>query len=527
MKMAALALSLAIASLLASPTMAKTATSEMSDAEFYQYVVDFSGKPDWQDPRAALSGGYVTPLGLQIHPICFDYYEQDHRDRSLDSKKIDASVRETAEKLISCAERHPELAEAYLKPALQHLQRTVVTCSNELKHPLGSFRAAATNVTLQAGASLVLKEDELTGIDFFTGEDALRSMPEAFRTTIVISNIYGFPNIPASTLLHELLHSTGANNFGTGGHTSRYDARTGLEGAYADPKATNACSLWHYSDRISFIEDLCTSSKIPESVFNEVSGCGQRRCTDVFTQSHVSWLEKTYMPSENLTKKQATSLCSRLYREGKRQASAADLFSARQLNDSKLGKIRAKMRLARDGLMPLHLGLSHKYINVIELNPHVEFLRNNRCFKRIFIETKLGFASRDRWKKNTSPSSSIFRSFQNYFDALVERLNGLDADKTMDQYCDSESWSQVKNLIYEATNRSRLIDFSSAIDIALRFIDRGHLDIDRVENLVEAAAHLKKRKDSGPTISTREHLVLNFASELARHYADHYVKLDP
>ena len=522
---------IALALLLPPQAMAQKNMSKMSDAEFYQYVVDFSGKPDWEDPRAALSGGYVTPLGTQFHPICFDYYEKTNPNRSLDRTKIDASVREAAEKIISCAERHPELSEAYLKPALQHLQRAVITCSKKIKYPVIGFNAGAVNITASSIAPLVLNEDERAGIDFFVGEDANRSMTAAFRTTIAVTRRDDFPVVSSSTLLHELLHSTGANNHGIRGHAHRYEARTGPSWSFSDPKATNACSLWHYSDRISFIENLCTASNVEESVFHEMSGCGQKRCTDVFTKSDVSWIEKGYSPAKNLTKKQATSLCTRLYSHGACEAWAHDRLLRLQVNDAKLGKIRGKMRQMRDKLMPTHLGLSNEFIDALELRPEIDKLRDNRCFKRLFIETKSGFTARERWKKQVGAGGAILVNFHNYFEGqLAEKLHmrpkdrayDFGGDKTINKYCDSKSFARVRSLIHEVTAQAQTIGIYRATDLALVFIERGQLSLPEIEALAEGVIEYQARKETGEAIPKALSFMLNFAGQLAQYYNDHY-----
>lgn len=343
--------------------------------------------------RPGIRGAHRTKIGLQIHPKCFEYWE----DRDQTKKRADfienaeASAVATASHFLSCGKMYPELVETYLRPAMRYLQRSVILCTDRMDESIMKDVAAYMLVTPVAG--VFLSESEIRDMDF---ADPLENLVQNFKPTIVVreSNTAG-GSLSPSDLLHEALHYTGANNQGVFEHHDR-DVSLAPSLVVEQRKGRSVvtglsarCGKWKMSDRIAFIEALCLGAEA--EVFDRISSCGMKSCTSVFTRSSLG-LSGVYLDASDLSEAKAKALCEKIEAEGYCQTYTEEALRHRSLADTKLQKIRTKLRLRRNSL----LSTAKISDEIIEQSGHevktaLAKIKNNNCFKKIFKKTNGGY----------------------------------------------------------------------------------------------------------------------------------------
>lgn len=274
-------------------------------------------------PRETVPGGYRSPLGMQLHPSCIKYAEATGKSRMHVEQRFRAMTFATLKAgPLKCVSKYPEL-QPYLNQVVSHLRRAVVTCTYRNK---SDVHFGAMNIYSELGLPSELRPDERKGISL---AGLTKSLPNAYKTVIMYTRDYFLSTIVESTaatdmaysngLLHELLHSTEANN--------RSDHN---EVEFVSPKKGAACGDDIRVDRVNVIADLCTNTSlagssadhVEQDLFERISQCGAAQCEKLFMSTvpppadMVEAVMKGYETSKGLPREKAQSVCAKIYDEG-------------------------------------------------------------------------------------------------------------------------------------------------------------------------------------------------------------------
>ncbi|MBI3541761.1 MAG: hypothetical protein HY075_00595 [Deltaproteobacteria bacterium] len=270
-----------------------------------------------EKPRNVLAGGYLGPFGIQLHPSCIAYA----KEQGIGAEQLENGFDEVAyaafkAMAVDCLGKYGEL-KPYLLEWIAQFRRTVITCTRASGHDFG---ASAMNIGMKAGLLAVLQPNERAGIDT---SGLVGSLPRNFKTVIVYSStrlkstLTEGDAFDVRTLLHEVLHSTNANNRTDHDEVERFA-----------PGANGSCGGDIGVDRVNQIATMCSETPVGRSsltasryLFERMGRCGSRDCRRLFTGEAealdvVDAVANHYAPTHGLSNDAADSLCAKLYDEG-------------------------------------------------------------------------------------------------------------------------------------------------------------------------------------------------------------------
>lgn len=277
-------------------------------------------------PVPGIPGGYVSPFGIQIHPSCFEYAQAGSASKRKEAEAgFERWARAAFREVTRCESKYPEL-KPYLRQWISQFRRMRVTCTSKSQR---DAKFSGINLPHGAALSVVLSDYEREGIEV-DPEKGLAALPVEHRSVVVFPRDVFTPAITEDplgafgrdhldTMIHEGLHSTQANNHSDHNCITSYRPEKGKAWCSDDNIA---------ADRISIVSQLCSNTevwngkKVPEAMFDRVSGCGIGKCERLFADDHhgtsdlLGKLNKIYLPNKGLGKEKAKSLCSRIYDEG-------------------------------------------------------------------------------------------------------------------------------------------------------------------------------------------------------------------
>jgi hypothetical protein len=190
---------------------------------------------------------------------------------------------------------------------------------NKTQEEIGA--GAINEVSIEHARKNVLYKEALEGIELKTDpvlerekKVTLASLREPliiFPSDGISYCLRGLNSYCASTIVHEVFHSTHANN------RNDHDS---IEKTIFTLK--NACSESIVDDRINIVADLCTGSPVgngladsAELLSSRISQCGRKKgCENLFTS--VSTQFTAYIPTRPLPEAAAARLCDRLQDDG-------------------------------------------------------------------------------------------------------------------------------------------------------------------------------------------------------------------
>lgn len=333
---------------------------------------DSQGNSNW---REEVKGGYRTSFGLQIDPSCFD---KSTLALPAQKKNLEDNVREAFVKILNCQRKYPEIS-SYISDWITQARRTVISCSTLNSHQLD---ASGSNISK-------------TRMGIFSKTSIL-------KTNIIFArDIYDdFTKDTAdfSTIVHEIFHSTGANNLASHNEVER---------VFVDDK--KLCEINVLDDRVEVLAGLCSEegisklkkgkSKADIFLFERMNRCGNARgCENLFTSSYSSSIIDTSLPSIPLSKKMAQSLCDKIYDNGFCQREV-DLI---KVNDLELERYFYSFPLYRKLMKEMSLKLESIRIKDDRIIPK-DWLNSNpkesldlkkisqsACYQSVFINSPRG-----------------------------------------------------------------------------------------------------------------------------------------
>lgn len=227
----------------------------------------------------------TTPFGTRFSQSCKAFLPNLNTTQIENLRHV---IRKVFSQMKSCALKYPELT-----PYLNDAQAIARTSQIECAVPDKGHRDAAAWNDLRGKTTL---------------------------TPVTISRLAADEDKPWNSyvLLHEFLHSTGANNRADH-HTLQVINPTSTHGPDQKVKP-NRCEDDVTLDRVNVIASLCSATPLYRSknavlddLFDRVSGCGMKRgCIDTFTSAAP--MDGT--PFKNIQPEAAISLCSKIYEEG-------------------------------------------------------------------------------------------------------------------------------------------------------------------------------------------------------------------
>ncbi|MEW6056960.1 MAG: hypothetical protein AB1540_10130 [Bdellovibrionota bacterium] len=268
------------------------------------------------------NGGYSSPWGPIVHPSCFQYASEKtrYRGRKKAERAIDLWFEQTFLTVTqSCASRYENLKDPYLKQWVTQFKRTVLTCSAKLDLKRKTEIAVAANISRKSDLPKVLLPREMEGIDL--GKEDLEALPSAFKTTIVfpkslfseVLTVFASNNpayetqqhLASDTLIHEVLHSTQANNRRDHNQIRPNSNKLRLDRILV---ITRMCTrMSQDSADHALIEPLLFPGSLAKSPLQLAQNL--KNCHNLFTSRTGFSLESKYLPSKGLSAIQAASLC--------------------------------------------------------------------------------------------------------------------------------------------------------------------------------------------------------------------------
>lgn len=294
------------------------------------------------NPRAHISGSYISWLGIQLHPSCIQYAKQEGiKDVEM---KFESWVGSALNDVINgCSVNYPEIR-PYINEWISQARRTVITCTQNNPKMKSVW---AVNCTNKLSVLSSLHRHEKFGL----GHSGLLwdSQHNMHRSVVIfpVRSLKLFLSENATpfwktrfneTFIHELFHSTSANN-----RNDHNSIQKVIE------RKDNMCKENALDDRIEIISGLCAGSgktkknklssknfiftnDMTTRIYNRVSKCGMERgCINTFNSSIRNPFNRIYINSTPLKDKNAINLCKRIYSDALR----ADLmYKLKQLEAS-------------------------------------------------------------------------------------------------------------------------------------------------------------------------------------------------
>ena len=336
--------------------------------------------------RQTVPGGFTSSFGVQVHPSCIKYAKKYNISRKNFEDRFEKWITEAFHQVAgNCHTQYPEL-EGYIKEWVSYARRTVITCSSKKINLNKDSKAIAVNVHNKLSAWWLLKEQEYNGIstDTFFGSLSKNYKPiiifslESFLTGL---NLEGNNSKFNNLLIHEIFHSTGANN--------RKDHNK-IESK--DPNDKFKCSINNLDDRINIVSQLCTGDKteldqLNLDIFKRIGTCGWKKgCLDVFTNENDSIFEQILQKTKGLSINNAKNLCEKIYEDGRcKHEITRDGETVTQSHPDlvKLGKIISKK--LDQNLPKFHNDLPLNIINSDNnLNDFYIQIKDTKCFQSLF-----------------------------------------------------------------------------------------------------------------------------------------------
>lgn len=357
----------------------------------------------WDPMRQALRrpdvpGAYRSKFGLQVHPYCFQIAKQNGIERAEAEKNFENALELSVRSIVvDCREKYPELS-PYLKEWVTQARRTVLTCTQRDGEDSGF---SGMNVPEPKMRYFVAPRDAWAGIPPSPVKGQIRNIqPVVVFSKDVFMEFAKRPEFQFSleyvnTLIHELLHSTHANN--------RLDHNR-LN--YKPMKSTASCKEVDLSwDRVSAVAAMCANDhsedydweKFVVAMSRKIENCGIQSCEKLFTGKHGQsgapdrahfWLapfENYYLPSGGLKPEAAQRLCQRIRGEGECLKRLPEEGPEYTRDHPELNRIGKKLRQRLSEVFPDDLRITRP---LLDLAPAVEMglkrLKDNGCFKKAF-----------------------------------------------------------------------------------------------------------------------------------------------
>lgn len=273
--------------------------------------------------RKTIKGGYRSPLGVQIHPYCFEIAKQKFAEQKLpyDRKKVEAAVETWIERSVEkvlgnqggCSQRYPELNN-FFHSWLIRARRAVFTCS-----PKNSKELEASAQHFVYGESLSdLPKEAVKGLDIKASESTVKSI----KPTIVLASdtFLGVlegkaPERKDSTFIHEIFHSTGANNQYEHNQVERVNAVSARDKIDVD-----SCETQIADDRVAMLAAMCSRSTVffagktvEEVIYKRVLKCGPLKGCVAMMRDKDTRLN--HLKSVKLSEAAAVSFCESVIEE--------------------------------------------------------------------------------------------------------------------------------------------------------------------------------------------------------------------
>ncbi len=380
-------------------TLAPRASIRSGEADV---IVDPMGYARTLDPlgdsgqRRPVPGGFRTRFGFQLHPHCFRIAE---RNGSIPRADVEARVNRwlesTLRKLLEgCGRSYPEL-NPYILQWIASARRTVVSCLSQDGPTLG-FGA----VNLRGAWSLYFPSERAAVAGLIDDMSLLDSLHSLKRPVVLLpsdtwnailrkfapspSIFEAYSPFPEDTLLHEIFHSTTANN---------RDDHNMIEQRMFD--LAQSCSESVADDRINVISNLCSGASysitadltpVWKVIAGRVSQCGaDRGCLSLF-RGRMGFWASLGIDSEGLETSQARSICRKLVRRGNcdhwRDTQGATITRA----NPALRAIGERLAARLDPILPR--ATNDLPVGLLGLHPGerrgFESLQATDCFKSVF-----------------------------------------------------------------------------------------------------------------------------------------------
>lgn len=244
-----------------------------------------------------VSGYYVSASGIQFEQDCF---ENRSIQRPARLAALEGALSEAVQKIRTCEQRFPELAE-YTQRWLQEFTETKVKCGT-LKG-INASRYIKLRLNRRVFERLLISAESLA---------QSAQMREARSQAI-------------GTLIHETFHAAGGDNVNTFAHNrrrKRYSEVPRLvEGVESCTRTRELCSESDITqDRVSVLTSLCARTPLKETGLVSASRhlqykslhCGfEAACESLFTQGN-----RPFVKTINLSETRARTLCLRIFEEG-------------------------------------------------------------------------------------------------------------------------------------------------------------------------------------------------------------------
>lgn len=329
----------------------------------------------------------VPGMGIQIHGSCFDAIRTRTEankatyDRAKAEEKINSTIATVFDRVMNqCRLQYPELS-GWLREWVGQAVRTVITCQNKSAEELdmNAFLAVAPSHLSDIG------ERASSGIPLKSKNYSVNHEP------VIVLSRDGADSLLRSgttsgqrTLVHEILHSTHANNTVEHNTVQRISFSKG-SACKADSIPLDLCKTNFADDRINVVSNLCIPFEDStnglntgaELLYMRIAGCGIKKgCVDLFTSTTPEKSDdRYYTQSERLTPADSESLCKRAYAEGfcHHALRCSSLDDRKALLGSKLIstniKVRDKLAAVADKLSP-ELRSTEHFQNLFE--PHLK-----------------------------------------------------------------------------------------------------------------------------------------------------------
>jgi len=352
----------------------------------WRETIKDSKRKDW---------GYRSPFGLQIHPSCFKAAEKKGKTPDDVRKAFEPYFRTVFETVESCKRNYPEINQ-YLEEWVTHFRRTVLSCADIDHSKYGINLALASVLDIESYATEGLGQVH-----------AFSSLPNELKSTVIVSKpwldsvlntrpTFISDEHDIAALIHEVLHSTHANN--RWDHDWAQKRTAFASGACGDEDIL--------TDRINLVTEICVSrSNQPvnprRDLFKRIGSCGFNSCVRIFNEdlmesgSVIARIASHWAPARGLSNTDSRNLCIKLYNEGYCEKQVAILRENESYvrgavkEDPRWTEVTNKVRARLYKFFPRdRFVITKKYLDSTphseEINQLITVLKDKPCFKKIF-----------------------------------------------------------------------------------------------------------------------------------------------